>query len=115
MGARRRPSLVRHGRTRARRARGKCNQDSEGLGGFGTRAITIIWTLSPTLLPQFDLAKYTHRRTILNPGKLKYFNRASIERKIATLDERLIGRARGLVTVAEPNGSVKQTGEPGRC
>ena len=66
--------------------------------------------LSPLtfLSQQFDLVKYTHRRTILNPGKLKSFNRENIARKVASRNEGLITRARELVAAAYPDGSVKR-------
>jgi len=64
---------------------------------------------------QFDLAKYTHRRAVLNPGKLKNFNRANIARKVASRNEGLISRARKLVAAAYPDGSVRRTVYTGWC
>ena len=71
--------------------------------------VVVVMDLSPLtfLSQQFDLVKYTHRRTILNPGKLKSFNRENMARKVASRNEGVITRARGLVAAAYPDGSAK--------
>jgi glutamyl-tRNA synthetase len=55
-------------------------------------------------LCQFDISHLTHRRTILDPGKLAFLNRHHLHKKVEGITDQLIAeRAAGIIRAAYPD------------
>ncbi|CAE6466273.1 unnamed protein product [Rhizoctonia solani] len=59
------------------------------------------------IIHTFDLAHLTHRRTILDPGKLAFLNRHHLHRKVEGTDRFIAERAAGIIRTTYPNADAQ--------
>ncbi|CUA71401.1 glutamyl-tRNA synthetase [Rhizoctonia solani] len=55
------------------------------------------------IIHSFDITHLTHRRTILDPGKLAFLNRHHLHRKVEGTDSFIAERAAGIIRTAYPH------------
>ncbi|KAJ1310696.1 hypothetical protein OPQ81_009221 [Rhizoctonia solani] len=55
------------------------------------------------IIHAFDISHLTHRRTILDPGKLAFLNRHHLHRKVEGTDELIAQRATAIIRTAYPD------------